>query len=122
MKNLLFIMLILFAGILFASVGDLSGTWIGTTSVDGTPVTLTMVLEKSGESYSGTISDDVGFTKETKVESLELKGNEMSFYFDADNGSEYVRVTVQMTVEENSMSGVWESEDGDSGPIEMKKK
>lgn len=121
MKKVLFLVMILSAGLIFAASEDLSGTWEGGTYVDGNPVTLTLVLTKTESGYTGKMSDDVGFTQDTEIENVKLEGKEMSFSFTADNGSDYLTVFVKVTIEGDTMTGTWESEDGNSGEVEMKK-
>ncbi len=104
-----------------AAPADLSGTWKGQTVVDGADVALTLVLEKKGESYTGTVTDSAGFSKESEIRNAEFQDDTFSFVFTIFNGTDYLNVIVSMTVEGNIMRGLWESEDGNSGNAELMK-
>ncbi len=122
--SLLAFLLILSYGISFCQEIDLSGTWEGTTEVPDTPEPdqLTLVLEKIDGEYSGTINDSLGFAEDAELEDIEYKNNTLTFTFTIFNGFEYVKIYTTVTVEGNKMSGSWESEDGNSSPVELEKK
>ncbi len=122
--SLLAFLLILSYGISFCQEVDLSGTWEGTTEVPDTPEPdqLTLVLEKIDGEYSGTINDSLGFAEDAELEEVEYKNNTLTFTFTIFNGFDYVKIYTTLTVEGNKMSGSWESEDGNSSPVELKKK
>jgi hypothetical protein len=114
-----FILLVLFTGFTFAGKEDLSGTWVGSTEVDGMEVELTLVLQKKGNEYTGTINDSAGFSQDTEIESVKLEGNDLSFTFPVETG---VEIAVQLKIDGSKMTGSWESDDGNYGEIEMNKK
>ena len=122
--SLLAFLLILSYGISFCQEVDLSGTWKGTTEVPDAmePDEVTLVLEKIGEEYSGTISDSLGFAEEAELENIEFKDNTLTFSFTIFDGFEYMTVYTTLTVEGDKMSGYWETEDGSSAPIELERK
>jgi len=111
-------------GISFCQEVDLSGTWEGTTEVPDSPEPnkLTVVLENIDGEYSGTVTDSLGFAEDAELEDIEFKNNTLTFTFTIFNGTEYMPIYATLTVEENKMSGAWESEDGSSGPVELVKK
>ena len=111
-------------GISFCQEVDLSGTWEGATEVPDAPEPdqLTLVLEKIDGEYSGTINDSLGFAEDAELEDIEYKNNTLTFTFAIFNGFEYITVYATLTVEGNKMSGNWESEDGNSSPVELEKK
>jgi hypothetical protein len=108
-------------GFLLAHAKDLSGTWKGNTIINGMEETLTLVLKKSGESYTGTVTDSAGFSNETEIESVEVEGEQLRFTFPIDTGGAYMTINITLTVSGNEMTGEWTSDDGGSGPIELKK-
>jgi hypothetical protein len=122
--SLLVFLLILSYGISFCQEVDLSGTWEGTTEVPDAPEPdqITLVLEKIDGEYSGTFTDSLGFAEDAELENIELKGNALTFSFTIFNGFEYQMIYATLTVEGNKMSGNWESDDGSSGPVELKRK
>jgi len=117
-------LLTLSCGISFCQEVDLSGTWEGTTEVLDAPEPdqITVVLEKIDGEYSGTFTDSLGFAEDAELKDIEFKDNTLTFNFTIFDGFEYTKVYATLTVEGNKMSGNWESEDGNSGPIELEKK
>jgi len=102
---------------------DISGTWVGTTEIPDMVENdeVTLILEKENDEYSGTISDSMGMVQDAELENIEFHDNQLSFEFLSFNGYDYVRVFMTFTVEEDTMDGYWEIEDGTSSPIELKK-
>ena len=117
-------LLTLSCGISFCQEVDLSGTWEGTTEVPDAPEPdqITVVLEKIDGEYSGTFTDSLGFAEDAELKDIEFKDNTLTFNFTIFDRFEYTKVYATLTVEGNKMSGNWESEDGNSGPIELEKK
>lgn len=109
-------------GFLFAHAEDLSGTWAGTTVINGMDETLTLVLKKNGDTYTGNVTDSAGFSNETEIESIKIEGDQLSFTFPIDTGGTYITIYVTLEVSENEMTGEWTSDDGGSGPVELEKK
>ena len=117
-------LLILSYGISFCQEVDLSGTWEGTTEVPDVaePDQITLVLEKINGEYSGTFTDSLGFAADAELEDIEFKGNTLTFNFTIFDGFEYAMLYATLTVEGNKMSGILESEDGNSSTIELERK
>ncbi len=122
--SLLAFLLILSYGISFCQEIDLSGTWEGTTEVPDIPELnqITLVLEKIDGEYSGTFTDSLGFAEDAELADIEFKDNTLTFSFTIFDGFEYMTVYATLTVEENKMSGHWETEDGNSSTIELERK
>ncbi|NIO49902.1 MAG: hypothetical protein GTN73_10800 [Candidatus Aminicenantes bacterium] len=122
--SLLAFLLTLFYGISFCQEVDLSGTWEGTSEIpeEPEPDQITLVLEKIDGEYSGTVNDSLGFAEDAEVEDIEFKDNTLKFTFTIFNGFEYMKVYTTLTVEGDKMSGYWETEDGNSATIELKRK
>lgn len=119
---LLAFVLAFFCGISFCQEVDLSGTWEGKTEVpDMGEDELTLVLKKENGEYSGTVSDSLGMIEDVEIEDVEFKDDTLTFNFMVFTGEDYLRVYVTLTVEGDTMSGYWETEDGSSAPIELKK-
>lgn len=108
-------------GILIAFSEDLSGTWSGNTMINGMEETLTLVLKKNGDTYTGKVTDSAGFSNETEIESVKIENNQLTFTFPIDTGGAYMTIYVTLEVSKNEMTGEWTSDDGGSGPIELKK-
>ena len=122
--SLLAFLLIVSCGISFCQEADLSGTWEGTTEVpeEAELDQITLVLEKINGEYSGTFTDSLGFAEDAELKDIKFKNNTLTFNFTIFNGFEYMTVYATLTVEENKMSGHWETEDGNSSTIELERK
>jgi len=108
----------------FSQSLDLSGTWVGQTVIpdvaDKDQVTL--VLAKEGESYSGSVTDSMGLANESPLEKVEFKDNTLTAEFVIFNGEENVRIYMTLTVKGERLVGEWQSEDGDTGPLDLERK
>lgn len=126
-KSLIFGLIILISGLALASSllqeVDLSGTWEGTAEVpDAQDLDrITLVLERTDGTYTGTITDTVGYAKESELEDVEFKENKLSFNFSIFNGTEYQLISATLTVEGNRMTGSWQNDEGNSGLIVLEK-
>lgn len=122
--TLIFFLLALVSGISHSQQADLSGTWVGTTEVPDAiePDRITLVLEKEEGQYKGTLSDSMGLAQNSELEDVEFKDNTLTFNFLVFTGDEYLRVNATLKVEGDKMSGRWETEDGNSAPIELERK
>lgn len=110
-------------GILLCQQVDLSGTWIGETEVPDAfePDKVTLILEKTNGQYTGTVTDSMGMALEAELEDIEFENNELKANFIIFDGYEYTRIYFVLTVEGDTMKGRWESEGGDSAPIELQR-
>lgn len=110
-------------GISFCQKVDLSGKWEGLTEVPDVPEPdkMTLVLEKTDEGYSGTVSDSLGMIQEEEIEDVEFEDSTLTFNFTFYDGEQYITVYLNLTVEEDKMSGYWETEDGTSSSIELER-
>ena len=124
-KSLVFGLALIFiigsTGILSAHFEDMSGTWAGTTVINGMDETLTLVLKKNGDTYTGNVTDSAGFSNETEIESVEIDENQLSFSFKIDTGGTYMTINVTLEISGNEMTGEWTSDDGGYGPIKLEK-
>jgi hypothetical protein len=108
---------------LWAQETDLSGTWEGTAYVpDQGDNEITMVLRKEGESYSGTITDSMGFANESNLENAKFADGTLTAEFMIFNGSDYVRLYVTLKVSGGTLVGDWSDRQSESGSIELKRK
>lgn len=114
---------LLFSGISFAQKVDLSGTWEGETEVPDSiePDMVTLVLEKAESGYTGTMSDSMELALDEEIEDVEFKDDTLTFNISVWTGEEYLTVYFTLTVEGDEMSGYWETEDGSSATIELKR-
>lgn len=102
---------------------DISGTWVGETEIpDQGTDELTLVLEKAGDSYTATMSDSFGMLTDAECEDLEYKDNVLSFNFAIYDGYSSMVIYITLEVDGNSMTGQWETEEGETGEVNMVKK
>lgn len=113
--------LVLFTGAVLSQEANISGTWIGETTVPDEiePDKVTLVLEKTNGEYKGKVTDAFGFAMESELNDIELKENILTANFLIFNGEEYVKVSFTLTVEGDTMKGRWESASGDSSTVEL---
>jgi len=110
------------SGVVFCSADDISGTWVGETEIpDQGTDEMTMVLEKAGDTYTGTISDSFGMLIDAECEDLEYKDNVLTFNISIYDGYSTLTVYLTLKVEGNTMTGQWETAEGDTGAITMEK-
>lgn len=116
-------MLALSSGFALCLADDISGTWVGETEIpDQGTDELTMVLEKEGDTYTAILSDSLGMLVDTECEDLEYEDNVLTFNFTIYDGYSSMIVYITLNVDGNTMTGEWETEEGDTGTINMEKK
>ncbi len=100
---------------------DLSGTWSGETVVPNSPDkdSVTLILKKAGDSYTGTISDSLGMLNETPLEKVKFENDTLSFAFVVLANGQEIRVHSALKPSADKLVGSWESEDGANGRLEM---
>lgn len=124
--NLIFIIACLMILPLTAGIGDnvdISGTWVGSTVVPNATEEdrLTLVLNKDGDSYTGTITDSMGLAQDAVLQEVDFSDNTLTFNFMVDTGDGSMLVDATLTLKGDTMTGAWSTEDGSSGDITLKK-
>jgi hypothetical protein len=110
------------SSLVYSYEADISGTWIGETEVPDQGIDeMTLVIEKMGGDYTATISDSFGMLMDTECEDLEYKNDTLSFNISIFDGYSDLKVYITLKVEEDTMAGYWETEDGSTGDITMEK-
>jgi hypothetical protein len=128
MKKLMFLFFLMVAlafvlAPLFGQESDLTGTWVGSTYIaDSGDDQVTLVLEKEGEAYSGTVSDSMGMANEAKLENGKFVNGTLTGEFTIFNGSDYMKIKLTLKLNGELLVGNWESADGESGSLELKRK
>ncbi len=112
------------AGLMFGQSVDLSGTWVGETEIPDEiePDGMTLVITKEDGEYSGKMSDTMGMLDNTECEDIEFVEGKLTFNMEVNTGEEFLTVYITLTVEDDTMTGFWESDDGGTGSVEMTKK
>jgi len=118
------LVLVVTSGLMFGQSVDLSGTWVGETEVPDAiePDGMTLVITKEDGEYSAKISDAMGMLENTECEDIEFVEDKLTFNIEVNTGGEYLTVYLTLKVEDNTMTGFWESDGGETGPVELKKK
>ena len=110
------------SGFVFCAADDISGTWVGETEIpDQGTDELTLVLEKAGDTYTGILSDSFGMLIDSECEDLEYKDNVLTFNISIYDGYSSMTVYITLKIEGNTMTGQWETAEGDTGAITMEK-
>jgi hypothetical protein len=117
-------LLILFNGSVFCQQVNLAGTWIGETTVPDEiePDKVTLVLERIDGEYTGKVTDAFGYAMDSELQDVKFEDDKLTANFFIFNGEEYVKITFTLTVEGDTMTGEWMSDDGNSAPIKLERK
>jgi hypothetical protein len=112
------------AGSAFAQAAkkpDIVGRWVGfaVVSEDGTQVEITMVIAKAEAGYSGKLSDSSGMVPEGELHEIVFKDNKLGFSFDLAQPEGTMLITISLTLENETLKGVWSNPDGNTGTIEL---
>lgn len=96
---------------------DLTATWKGTTVIPGGETDeMTLVLAKSPEGYTGKISDAVGLITEAEIYNAAFKEGKLTFSCTLNDG---VEISIELTLTEGKLLGLWSHPEGASGGIEL---
>ncbi len=107
------------------SIPAIGGVWTGKVVLgNGTTDPISVTLKKDGQSYTGTIVDELGYMPEgTEFIDVTLKGNDLSLSFKANGGGGIVVIKSTLTVNGDTMTGRWDDEQyGESGTVELARK
>lgn len=112
------------SGLMFGQSVDLSGTWVGETEIPDAiePDGMTLVVSKEDGEYSAKISDTMGMLFNADCEDLEFVEDKLTFNVAVDTGGGIMTVYLTLKVEDDKMTGFWESDDGGTGSVELTKK
>ncbi|RPJ01305.1 MAG: hypothetical protein EHM31_06155 [Candidatus Aminicenantes bacterium] len=97
------------------------GTWVGTATVneDGTGMDITVVVGKAESGYTGKLSDASGAIPETELRDVVFKDNKLTCAFDLPEAMGGSLITIELTLEGETLKGVWFDPEGNSGAIEL---
>jgi hypothetical protein len=128
MKNTLslmamFVFLIaLCSTIAFCQEADLIGTWEGSTIIpDRGENFLTMVITKEEGELMITMSDSFEMLMDTECEDIEFNQGTLTFHFTLIEDLETETIWITLELEDDTLNGYWENEEGEQGGIELKK-
>lgn len=102
---------------------EIVGTWLGTAVVgDGTQIDIIVVIDKAEAGYAGKLSDTAGMVPESQLREIVFKDNRLAFVFDLAQATGTMPIKIELTLENETLKGVWFDPDGNSGAIELKPK
>ena len=115
--------LTLAAAVLFAAGAvDLSGTWKGFAENEGYPDNVTVVLEKAGDTYTGTVTDEMGMFPNSSIQNFVVIEDTVTFEFEGNYEGTPFTLKAEMTLDEGTMKGTWTVDSlGASGILELTK-
>ena len=110
-------------GMVYGLTADIAGTWVGTAEVPDAmePDELTMVIKKTGDTYTGIINDSMGMLNDTECEDIKFEDGKLTLHFSIPQDYEDMVISCELKVEGDTMTGFWENEGGESGAIKMKR-
>jgi len=85
------------------AVIDLAGTWSLVLSADGTDIDGTIEIEKSGDTYTGSMITDM--SEKTDFDSVEVDGSNVTIKLSANVGGGSAPVVVDIVVEDDEFEG-----------------
>ena len=113
-------LLILGGGLFAQKKPDVIGTWIGYAFVgDGSSVDITVVIDKGEAGYTGKLSDTTGMVPESPLKEIVFKDGKLTFEFDLAEGGESRLIKIELTLDNETLKGVWFDPDGNSDIIEL---
>lgn len=113
-------LLILGGGLFAQKKPDVVGTWIGYAIVgDGGRVDITVVIDKGEAGYTGKLSDTTGMVPESPLKEIVFKDGKLTFEFDLAEGAESRLIKIELTLDNETLKGVWFDPDGNSDIIEL---
>jgi hypothetical protein len=106
----------------YGSDVDLTGTWKGSTEVPDQGVDeLTLVIKKEAGEYTATLSDTIFMLSDAECEEIEFEEGTLTFNFTIYQGYDSFTVWINLNVEDDKMTGYWETEDGDQGEVNLER-
>ena len=99
---------------------DPVGMWVGTTEVpnQGTDQ-VTLTIEKTGDGYTGTMSDSLGVVAQQSLREIRFAHGALSFGFMLTDGTP---MTMRLTVTGDKLAGLWQTPDDETGAITFGRK
>ena len=100
---------------------DVAGTWIGPATVndDDMGFDITMVVGKAETGYAAKISDASGAIPETELREVVFKDNKLTGQLDLPEEMGALLIIIELTLDNETLKGVWFGSDGSSGGIEL---
>ena len=102
-------------------VADLSGTWSGDTTLSRGKDKFTLVLERTGESYTGTMSDAMGLMNRAPIGDVRYSDGTLRFSAVASLPNRNLQLQFTLRLESGRLVGPWAAESGDTGSLELER-
>lgn len=105
--------------IVFSQEADLIGTWEGSTIIpDVGENEVTMVVTEE-DGLVITMSDSLGMLTDIECEDVEFKEGTLTFNFTLVQDFETQTIWITLELEDGTMEGYWENEEGEQGGIKL---
>ncbi len=97
------------------------GTWVGVATVGdtGQAFDITVVIGRVEAGYTAKIGDASGMIPETEMREVALKDNKLTGQFDLPETMGAMPIAIELTLDHETLKGVWFGSDGSSGGIEL---
>jgi hypothetical protein len=105
-----------------APLPDLTGTWSGQTQMSRGKNLFTLVLARTGESYSGTTSHAMGLLNQVPIQDVKYSDGTLRFSFKASLASRDLQLEATLRLEDGRLVGVWTAESGDTSSLDLERK
>jgi len=101
---------------------DLTGTWSGHTQMSRGKDLFTLVLARTGESYSGTMTDAMGLLNQVSIQDVKYSDGTLRFSFKASLPSRDLQLEATLKLENGRLVGLWTAESGDTASLDLERK
>jgi hypothetical protein len=103
---------------------DISGTWVGDAALPGSSEKdrITLVIEKTGESYAGKFSDSLGLGQDVALENLTYNDGRLRFTVLVKIDGRETRLRAGLNLSSGRLIGGWGGESGAYGAVELSRK
>jgi hypothetical protein len=100
---------------------DFSGTWTGDAALPGSTEKerITLVLRKSGDTYTGTLSDTKGAAKEAALEDVTVNDVNLRFAFTITRSGREVKIKTALNAIVGRLVGGWWADDALYSPVDL---
>jgi len=111
---------VLAGGLLAQKKPGFLGAWTGYAIVgDGSRVDINVSFDKGEAGYTGKLSDASGMIPESPVKNIVFKDNKLTFEFDLVDGGGTQLIKIELTLDKETLKGVWFDTEGNSDAIEL---
>jgi CubicO group peptidase (beta-lactamase class C family) len=100
---------------------DLAGAWSGDTMMSRGKDKFTLVLERAGATYAGTMSDAMGLMQRAPIGDVQYSDGTLRFAAVASLPNRNLQLQFTLRLENGRLVGTWAAESGDTGSLELER-